>query len=289
MTQVNLTYQFGETVVEFGNRTYLMGILNVTPDSFSDGGRFFDQTDAVLHAFQMTKDGADLIDVGGESTRPGAEPILVEEELRRVIPVIHKIRQKSAVPISVDTYKSQVAVEALNAGANIVNDISGLRFDNKMVDVIAEKGASVVIMHIKGTPNKMQVNPHYSDLVKEIYDYLAEAVDVARKKGIKQIMIDPGIGFGKTVEHNLELISRLDEFHNIGVPILIGVSRKSFIGKILETAVEARLEGTAAAVTASIIHGADIVRVHDVREMRRVALVADAILRMDPSGRRQRA
>ena len=135
----------------------------------------------------------------------------------------------------------------------------------------------------------MQVNPHYSDLVKEIYDYLAEAVDVARKKGIKQIMIDPGIGFGKTVEHNLELISRLDEFHNIGVPILIGVSRKSFIGKILETAVEARLEGTAAAVTASIIHGADIVRVHDVREMRRVALVADAILRMDPSGRRQRA
>jgi len=279
MNSANLTYHFGETTYEFGKRTYLMGILNVTPDSFSDGGRFFDQTDAVLHAFQMAKDGADIIDVGGESTRPGAESVTVEEELRRIIPVIHKIRQKSGIPISVDTYKSQVAIEALNTGANIVNDISGLRFDEKMAGVIAEKNASVVIMHIKGTPKDMQVNPRYSDVVKEVYDYLSEAVDVARKKGIKQIMIDPGIGFGKTVEQNLELISGLDKFQEIGVPILIGVSRKSFIGKILETAVEARLEGTAAAVTASIMHGADIVRVHDVREMRRVALVADAIRR----------
>lgn len=279
MNSTNLTYQFGEAALEFGKRTYLMGILNVTPDSFSDGGRFFEQTDAVLHAFQMLKDGADIIDIGGESTRPGAESITVEEELRRVIPVTHKIRQKSGVPISVDTYKSQVALEALNAGANIVNDISGLHFDQKMADVIAEKGASVVIMHIKGTPKDMQVNPRYSDVIKEVYNYLAEAVEEAKKKGIKQIMIDPGIGFGKTVEQNLELISGLDEFRKIGVPILIGVSRKSFIGKILETAVEARLEGTAAAVTASIMHGADIVRVHDVREMRRVALVADAIRR----------
>jgi len=279
MTVRNLTYQFGETSVEFGKRTYLMGILNVTPDSFSDGGRFFDETDAVLHGFQMVKDGADIIDVGGESTRPGAEPVSLEEEIRRVVPVVRKIRQKSNVPISVDTYKSQVAIEALNAGANIVNDITGLHFDQKMADAIAGCGASLAIMHIKGTPKDMQVNPRYSDVVKEVHNYLAEAVDGARKKGIKQIMVDPGIGFGKTVEHNLELISRLDEFRDIGVPILIGVSRKSFIGKILETAVEARLEGTAAAVTASIIHGADIVRVHDVREMRRVALVADAIRR----------
>ncbi len=279
MTSKNLTYQFGGTAIEFGKRTYMMGILNVTPDSFSDGGRFFELTDAVLHAYQMVKDGADIIDVGGESTRPGAESVPLEEEMKRVVPVIHKIRQKNNIPISVDTYKSQVAIEALNAGANIVNDISGLHFDEKMADVIAEKNASVVIMHIKGKPKDMQVNPRYSDVIKEVYNYLAEAVDGARRKGIKQVMIDPGIGFGKTVEQNLELISGLDEFRKIGVPILIGVSRKSFIGKILETAVEARLEGTAAAVTASIMHGADIVRVHDVREMRRVALVADAIRR----------
>ena len=277
MTSTNLTYQFGETTIEFGKRTYLMGILNVTPDSFSDGGRFFEQTDAVLHAYQMVKDGADILDVGGESTRPGAESVQLEEELRRVVPVIRKIRQKSNIPISVDTYKSHVAIEALNAGANIVNDISGMSFDQKMADAIAEKRASVVIMHIKGTPKDMQANPHYENVVKEVCDYLAGAVDAAKKKGIKQVMIDPGIGFGKTLEHNLELINGLDEFRSIGVPVLIGVSRKSFIGKILETPVETRLEGTAAAVTASILHGADIVRVHDVREMRRVALVADAI------------
>lgn len=282
MSETNLTYHFGQTAVDFGRRTYLMGILNVTPDSFSDGGRFFEQTDAVLHAYQMVKDGADVIDVGGESTRPGAELVPPEEEMRRVVPVIQKIRQKSGVPISVDTYKSDVASAALKAGANIVNDITGLHFDPKMGDVIAEAGASVVVMHIKGTPKDMQSNPQYDNVVAEVYEYLEEAVDAARKKGIVQIMIDPGIGFGKNVEHNLELINRLDEFKKMGVPVLIGVSRKSFIGRILETPVEARLEGTAAAVTASILRGADVVRVHDVREMRRVAMVADAI-------RRQRA
>ena len=279
MTSQNLTYQFGETTVEFGKRTYLMGILNVTPDSFSDGGRFFDQTDAVLHAFQMVKDGADVIDVGGESTRPGAEQISVEEEMRRVMPVISKIRQKTKVPVSVDTYKAEVAKEALKAGANIVNDITGFRSDPEMADVIAAAGASVVIMHMKGTPKDMQSSPQYDDLLGEVYDFLAKGVEAARAKGINQIMIDPGIGFGKTADHNLELINRLEEFRSIGVPVLIGVSRKSFIGRILETPVEARLEGTAAAVTASILHGADVVRVHDVREMRRVALVADAIRR----------
>ena len=275
----DLVYKFGDISFEFGKRTYIMGILNVTPDSFSDGGRFFDQTDAVLHAFQMVKDGADIIDVGGESTRPGADPVSLGEESRRVIPVIHKIRQKSEVPISVDTYKSDVAVEAIKAGAAIVNDISGLSFDPKMAETIAQSGASVVIMHVKGTPRDMQTDPRYDDLIGEVYEYLAKAVDKAKKSGIKQIMIDPGIGFGKTADHNLELINRLHEFKSLDVPILIGVSRKSFIGKILNTAVETRLEGTAAAVTASILHGADVVRVHDVREMRRVALVADAIRR----------
>lgn len=279
MESQDLMYQFGETKVEFGKRTYIMGILNVTPDSFSDGGRFFAQTDAVLHAFQMIKDKADLIDIGGESTRPGAEPISLDEEMRRVVPVIKKIRQKTKVPVSVDTYNSEVAREALKAGANIVNDITGLHGDSRMADVIAEAGASVVIMHMKGTPKDMQSDPRYDNLVEEIYDSLASAVEMARSRGITQIMIDPGIGFGKTADHNLELINRLDEFRAIGVPLLIGVSRKSFIGKILETPVEARLEGTAAAVTASILHGADVVRVHDVREMRRVALVADAIRR----------
>ncbi len=279
MTEPNMTYKFGEYSFEFGKRTYLMGILNITPDSFSDGGRFFDLTDAVLHAFQMAKDGADLIDVGGESTRPGAESVPVEEEIRRVVPVVRKVRQKSGVPISVDTYKSEVAKAALEAGANIVNDISGLHFDSKMAETIAEHGAGVVLMHIKGTPRDMQSNPQYGDVVKEVYDYLSRAVEAAAKSGIKQIMIDPGIGFGKTVNHNLELINRLDALKAIGVPLLIGVSRKSFIGKLLDTPVEARLEGTAAAVTASILRGADIIRVHDVREMRRVALVADAIRR----------
>ncbi len=279
MNDTKLTYRFGSATVEFGCRTYIMGILNVTPDSFSDGGMFFDQTDAVLHAFQMVKDGADIIDVGGESTRPGAESVTLEEEIKRVVPVVQKLRQKTKIPLSVDTYKAKVASEALNAGANIVNDISGLRAEPEMADVVAGAGASVVIMHIKGTPKDMQINPSYDDLVGEVYDYLSRAVETARSKGIKQIMVDPGIGFGKTADHNLELINRLSEFRRIGVPILIGVSRKSFIGKILDTPVEARLEGTAAAITASILHGADIVRVHDVREMRRVALVADAIRR----------
>jgi dihydropteroate synthase len=278
-TSPDLTYRLGETAFEFGKRTYLMGILNVTPDSFSDGGRFYDQTDAVLHAFQMIKDGADIIDIGGESTRPGAKEISAEEEKRRVSPVIAKLRSKTKVPVSVDTYKAEVAKDALKAGATVVNDISGLHFDAMMADVIAEAGASVVIMHIKGTPRDMQTKPQYGNLVQEVYDYLAGAVETARSHGISQVFIDPGIGFGKTADHNLELIDRLAEFRNIGVPILIGVSRKSFIGKILDTPVEARLEGTAAAVTASILRGADVVRVHDVREMRRVALVADAIRR----------
>jgi Dihydropteroate synthase (EC 2.5.1.15) len=274
-----IEYVFGTSRFEFGTRTFLMGILNVTPDSFSDGGRFFDQTDAVLHALQMVKDGADIIDVGGESTRPGSERIDSQTELARVLPVITKIRQRSTIPISVDTYKADVARAALDAGANIVNDISGLTFDDRMAEVVAEKRASVVLMHTKGDPKTMQDNPVYVDLIEEIFEYLSRSVERARRSGIEQIMIDPGIGFGKTLEQNLVIIDRLNEFRSLGVPVLIGVSRKSFIGKILGMPVESRLEGTAAAVAASIMKGADIVRVHDVKEMLRVSRVVDAIRR----------
>jgi len=274
-----IEYVFGTSRFEFGTRTFLMGILNVTPDSFSDGGRFFDQTDAVLHALQMVKDGADIVDVGGESTRPGSERIDSQTELARVLPVITKIRQRSTIPISVDTYKAEVARAALDAGANIVNDISGLTFDDRMAEVVAEKRASVVLMHTKGDPKTMQDNPVYVDLIEEIFEYLSRSVERARRSGIEQIMIDPGIGFGKTLEQNLVIIDRLNEFRSLGVPVLIGVSRKSFIGKILGMPVEWRLEGTAAAVAASIMKGADIVRVHDVKEMLRVSRVVDAIRR----------
>jgi len=225
----------------------------------------------------MIEDGADIIDVGGESTRPGSEPVPLEEELRRVIPVIKEIVKRTDVPISIDTYKSEVARQALDNGAVIVNDISGLRFDEKMVEVIAQYNASVVIMHIKGTPKTMQQNPCYDDVISEIYGYLSEGIERAQSYGIKQIIVDPGIGFGKRLVDNLEIIRRLREFKSLGYPILIGVSRKSFIGNILNLPVEERLEGTAGAVAISVWNGANIVRVHDVKEMTRVVRIVDAI------------
>lgn len=254
-----------------------MGILNVTPDSFSDGGRYFDLEAAVRKGLEMVEDGADFIDVGGESTRPGSEPILLEEELRRVLPVIERLAKAAAIPISIDTYKSEVARRALGAGAVVVNDISGLHFDPRIADVAAEHRASLVLMHIKGTPRTMQWNPEYDNVVEEVCDYLAEAISIAERRGVSQIFVDPGIGFGKRLEHNLELFRRLGEFKRFGYPVLVGPSRKSFIGRILELPVEERLEGTAAAVAASILNGASVVRVHDVKEMKRVARVVDAI------------
>jgi dihydropteroate synthase len=266
--------------LDFSKKTYVMGILNVTQDSFSDGGLYFDKSEAIKRAVQMVEEGADIIDIGGESTRPGSEPITIEEELRRTIPVIEVLSKEVDVPISIDTYKSEVAKKALDAGASMVNDISGLRFDPEMSKVVSAYKVPVVIMHIKGTPKDMQQNPVYEALIPEITDYLKDCIRLAIESGISEdkIIIDPGIGFGKTFNHNLEIINNLHEFTLLGKPILIGLSRKAFIGKILGDApVTDRLEGTAAAVAISIMNGANIVRVHDVKEMVKVTKVADAI------------
>jgi dihydropteroate synthase len=259
-----------------------MGVLNVTPDSFSDGGMYFDAERAIARGQQMANEGADFIDIGGESSRPGSEPITEEEELRRVIPVIDGLANTVSVPISIDTYKSKVAGTALKAGAQMVNDISGLTFDSNMVDVVREFDACIVLMHMKGTPKTMQQEPTYGDVVEEVAGFLARQAGKARMNGIVKVIVDPGIGFGKTVEHNLELFKKLRRFAQLGYPLLVGPSRKSFIGKLLDAPVEGRLEGTAAAVTTSVLRGANIVRVHDVKEMKKVALLADA-LKNDPS------
>ena len=259
-----------------------MGILNVTPDSFSDGGLFFDGSAAIDYALRMAEDGADIIDIGGESTRPGSEPVVVEEELRRTIPVIEAIARRIAIPISIDTCKAAVAKRALDAGASMVNDVSGLRNDPEMSSVVSEYKVPVVIMHMKGTPKDMQVSPQYNALIPEILDYLREGIRLAVGAGMAGdlILIDPGIGFGKTFEQNLDIIHNLRAFTLLERPLLIGVSRKAFIGKILgDVPPGERLEGTAAAVAIAILNGAHIVRVHDVREMAKVAKVADAIKR----------
>lgn len=259
-----------------------MGILNVTPDSFSDGGRYFDRALAVKRAQEMAEEGADIIDVGGESTRPGSAPVPLQEEISRTIPVIEALAKNIKVPISIDTYKAEVAKRAMDAGASIVNDISGLRFDPEMPKVVSQYKCPVVIMHIKGTPKSMQANPQYEALIPEIMDYFRESIRLAVESGIAEdkIIIDPGIGFGKTFDHNLEIIKNLREFTLLEKPLLAGVSRKAFIGKILGDApASERLEGTAASVAISILNGANIIRVHDVKEMRKVALVADAVKR----------
>ncbi|HUO76188.1 MAG TPA: dihydropteroate synthase [Thermodesulfovibrionales bacterium] len=257
-----------------------MGILNITPDSFTDGGLFFRRDSAIEHGLRMVEEGADIIDVGGESTRPGSEPVEYEEEVRRIIPVIDALAKRIKVPISIDTYKADVAKRALDAGASIINDISGLRFDPGMPKVAAECRVPIVLMHIKGTPKNMQVNPEYEALIPEIVDYLRISIKLAIDSGVREemIIVDPGIGFGKTFEHNLEILRNLHEFTLLEKPLLVGPSRKAFIGKILGNASSSeRMEGTAAAVAISIMNGANIVRVHDVEEMGRVARVADAI------------
>ncbi|MCL6475797.1 MAG: dihydropteroate synthase [Firmicutes bacterium] len=263
-------------------RTVVMGILNVTPDSFYDGGRYAQVEAAVQRALQMVEEGADVLDIGGESTRPGSLPVPEEEELRRVLPVIQAVHERTDVPISIDTTKSRVAERALQAGACMVNDISGLGFDPRMAEVVARHGALCCIMHIQGTPQTMQQNPQYEDVVRDISRYFEERLALAEQAGIprENIWLDPGIGFGKTVEHNLEILRRLREFTALGLPILIGTSRKSFIGKILgDLPPEERLEGTAATVAIAIMNGANAVRVHDVREMVRVARMTDAVCR----------
>jgi dihydropteroate synthase len=273
---------YGHSVLDLGARTRVMGILNVTPDSFSDGGRFIDAGKALAHAREMTAAGADIIDIGGESTRPGSAPLPEEEELRRIIPLFERLSKELPVPLSVDTYKATVAEKALAAGASIVNDISGLRFSPDMAKVVADSGAAVVIMHIKGTPRSMQQNPVYDDVIGEIRDYLEEGIAIAERAGVdrEKTLIDPGIGFGKTLEHNLTILNRLDEFRVLGRPIVLGTSRKRFIGTILDIPVpDERAWGTAATVALGIARGAQIVRVHDVKSMAQVARMTDTIVK----------
>ena len=267
--------------LSFGQRTLIMGILNVTPDSFSDGGCYLGVAAAIDHAKEIAKDGADVIDVGGESSRPGASPASAEEELARVLPVVEGLADEISVPISIDTCKSEVARRALETGAHIVNDITALQGDAEMAKVVAEMGAGVILMHMRGTPRTMQQSPVYDDVVSDISSWLQRRIEYAETEGIPpdRIVVDPGIGFGKTVDHNLEILRRLDEFHHLNKPVLIGTSRKSFIGKILDLPVNSRIEGTAATITWAIAHGADMVRVHDVKTMRRVARMTDALCR----------
>ncbi|MGB2697650.1 MAG: dihydropteroate synthase [Candidatus Zixiibacteriota bacterium] len=271
---------FGKRKLDLCSHTHLMGVLNVTPDSFSDGGKFLNPQDAVEQALIMAEQGADIIDVGGESTRPGAETIPVDEEIRRVIPVIKEIVKKTDIPISIDTYKSEVATQALDAGAVMINDISALRFDPEMKKIASRYGVPVVLMHIQGTPRNMQDNPFYDNLIQEISDYLKESVELAENSGIdeEKIIIDPGIGFGKRLEDNLEILKKLNKLNSLGKPILVGLSRKSFIGKVLDLPLGERLEGSLAALAVAIQNGAKILRVHDVKESKRAARMVDAIL-----------
>ena len=260
--------------------TLVMGIINVTPDSFSDGGKFFSPEVAINHASKLVSQGADIIDIGGESTRPGAEQVPELEELKRVIPVIEKIRTDNpTILISIDTTKASVAKHAVEAGADIINDVSGLSFDNNMIGIVERFNVHVVIMHMKGNPQNMQLNPKYKDIVNEILDFFKIKIKIAIQSGINRSMIilDPGIGFGKTVDHNFELLSRLNEFNVLELPIMIGPSRKSFIGITLDLPPEDRLEGTAAAVSAGVMNGASIVRVHDVKSMKRVVKIIEKV------------
>jgi dihydropteroate synthase len=271
--------RFNQWIREENSATLIMGILNVTPDSFSDGGMYYNATQAIEFALQMEEEGADIIDVGGESTRPGAKTVELQKECDRILPVIEGIRTKSDILISIDTYKSEVARQSIATGAGMVNDISGMTFDPNMVDVIKDSGLPVVIMHIKGTPKNMQKKPYYEDLMQELTEYFEERKKFARAKGIldQQIILDPGIGFGKRPQDNFQLLRELKKIVDMGFPVLIGPSKKSFIGLTLDLPIDQRLEGTAAAVTTGILKGARIVRVHDVKEMKRVALITDSI------------
>lgn len=260
------------------DRPQLMGILNITPDSFSDGGRFLDPARAMDHALQMEAEGADIIDIGAESTRPGAETLGVEEEWGRLEKVLSTIATHIKIPISIDTYKAEIARRALVNGAEVVNDISGLTFDPALKKIVAEAKCPLILMHIKGTPRNMQQNPQYQNVMEEIFLFFGTQMELARQSGIQQLIIDPGIGFGKRLEDNLELLRRLKEFQIFGLPLMVGPSRKSFIGKILGVEVGERQWGTAASVALAVANGARIVRVHDVKEMKQVAEISRAIL-----------
>lgn len=257
-------------------RTKVMGIINVTPDSFYSGSRV-SEDELLKKVEEMVRNGVDIVDVGGESTRPGAEPVPLEEEIRRTVTAVKIIRQHFDIPISVDTYKSEVARLSLEAGADIINDISALRFDEKMVDVAAQYKCPVIIMHMKGTPKTMQQNPEYTDVIAELLDFFKERINFAKNRGVGQIIIDPGIGFGKKLEHNLAIFKHIYKFKELGYPVLIGASRKSMIGMILNLPPEERLNGTLALTAYCVMHDVDFVRVHDVKENVEVVKVMEAI------------
>ncbi len=272
-------------LLRLGERTLVMGVLNVTPDSFSDGGKFFDVKRAVQHALAMQRDGADIIDIGAESTRPGSVGISAAEELRRLLPVLQALRGKLRIPISVDTQKATVAELALGAGAEIINDISGLRSDPELARVAAEYGAPLILMHMRGTPRTMQNGPFARDVMRDVLSGLRKSIAIGKKFGVKrsQIVVDPGIGFGKSYAQNYELLAKLPDLAQLGYPLLVGASRKGFLGATLAkngkpASADERIWGTAATVAASILSGTHIVRVHDVAEMKRVALATDALL-----------
>lgn len=265
-------------LLSYAGRTLVMGVVNVTPDSFSDGGLYLEPDKAISRGLELEDEGAAIIDVGGESTRPGARPIPAEEELRRVLPVVEGLARRLSIPLSIDTYKARVAEQAIAMGASMVNDISGLQFDAALAGVLARAGVPVVLSHIQGTPETMQRAPRYADLLGEVKASLQAGIALAERAGVSPdaIIVDPGIGFGKTAAHNLELLRRLSELQALGRPVLVGPSRKSFIGRVLgaDGLVE---EGTAAAVVAAILHGANLVRVHDVARLRWAVRMADAI------------
>jgi dihydropteroate synthase len=275
----------GDRTLRVGERTLVMGVINATPDSFSGDGLAGDVGAMVARGEEMAAEGADLLDIGGESSRPGAQPMDAATETARVLPVIEALRSRANIPISIDTYKAEVARAALDAGATVINDISALRMDAAMAALAAARGAPVVVMHMLGSPRTMQDNPRYDDLMGEIAAYLRDAVDIAERAGVArdQVIVDPGFGFGKTPQHNLEIVRRLRELRSLGQPVLLGPSRKSTIGKVLDLPPGERLEGTLAVVALAIANGADMVRVHDVRAVVRAARMADAVVRGRPA------
>ena len=269
-----------QTWLNFPTKSLIMGILNVTPDSFSDGGQFISSQEAADHALKMINDGVDIIDIGGESTRPGAKPVPLEEELKRIKPVIKAIRKQTDCLISIDTYKASVAEVALDLGADIINDISSLSYDKNMANLVSTRNAPIILMHMQGSPQNMQLDPSYNNLINDLIFFFKTKIEIANKAGIlnNMIILDPGIGFGKQMEDNFEIIRELKQIKAMGYPILLGPSRKSFIGEALDLPVKERLEGTMASITVGIINGANIVRVHDVIETKRTISIVEKLL-----------
>ncbi len=270
----------GKYKLSLGDRTYIMGILNVTPDSFSDGGCYVNIDKAVQHAKEMVQLGADIIDIGGESTRPGAKPVNEKEEINRILPVVKRLVKEVDVPISVDTYKANVALKTLDAGAHIINDVWGLQKDSRMAEVVAQYKVPIIMMH------NQKDTVYHEDIMDAMVKFFKHSIDLALKKGIEreQIILDPGIGFGKTLAHNIEIMGRLGELNDLGYPLLLGTSRKSLIGKTLNLESHERIEGTLATTTMGIIQGIDIIRVHDIKENVRTAKLTDIIVRGDKNG-----